>query len=106
MAMANGGKRRRVGLDCKEGRLLAAAGVGRKNLLDQVERSLRDVSVVLLFPHSGLCKWSMKTKGQLHNPVSSGRHTVAPEAEKENICNGEGWWAALARRETPCRRCS
>ena len=72
------------------------------------------------------CKWSMKTKGQQHNPVSSGRHTVAPVdhslnllshsvqadreskpvLEEEYICNGEHWWASLARRETPCRRCS
>ena len=97
------------------------------------------------------CKWSMKTKGQLHNPVNSGRHTVAPVdhshnllshnnhsiqaeresicniwtlggtaprspkpqdcrkkpvLEEENICNGEHWWASLAMRETPCRRCS
>ena len=47
-------RRRIVGLDCKEGRLLAGGGEGRRNLQVQVARSLHAVSVVLLFLHSGL----------------------------------------------------
>ena len=42
--------------------------------------------MMIILMITSTCKWSMKTKARLHNPVNSGRRKVAPADYHLYIC--------------------